>query len=59
METVLDNLYRNLDYRVESVENRLFGLRYGAAFIAQTQREDEILEYEDSDLHQVLEPSFQ
>ena len=40
-------LYHNLDYKVESVENHLFGLRYGPAFIAQTQREEEALEYED------------
>ena len=47
-DAVLENLYRNLDYRIESSENRLFGLRYGAAFIAQTETEEETLEYENS-----------
>lgn len=47
-DSVLENLYCNLDYKVEAIENRLFGLRYGAAFIAQTEREEEIPEYEDS-----------
>jgi hypothetical protein len=46
-DVVLENLYRNLDYRVESAENRLFGLRYGPAFIAQTERKEKVLEYKD------------
>ena len=46
-DSVLENLYLDLDYRVESAENRLFGLRYGPAFIAQTERKEKVLEYKD------------
>ncbi|MFC1952591.1 hypothetical protein ACFLWR_00475 [Chloroflexota bacterium] len=56
-DSALEGLYQNLDYKVELIDNRLFGVKYGAVFVSITETEEEANNY--LDFHKLLMTNYE